>query len=223
MDYVAAVATKAGSNDIEHYGVIGMKWYQHKFGDVDGRAAYAKKGLDKIAKYESKASSYASEQYSMDKDASKTAKKATKLERKQRKLENKAAKAERKANSRNPFRSERNKAKNALKADRLAAKAEKVESKAVRARDRANSADVAARKNKLKTDKYNRKAVNVAKKIDKMINEIDVNTLTAEQRKTAERYSLNLVEQLSPEPSAGNGFKWEHYAFGPKKGQRSGR
>ena len=35
---------------LEHYGVIGMKWYQHKFGKVDGRAKYDQKYKDKEVK-----------------------------------------------------------------------------------------------------------------------------------------------------------------------------
>lgn len=41
--------------DLEHYGVLGMKWYQHKFGDQDGRAKYLAKGTKKLEKYANKA------------------------------------------------------------------------------------------------------------------------------------------------------------------------
>ena len=32
-----------GGNYLEHYGRLGMKWYQHKYGEVDGRAMYTEK------------------------------------------------------------------------------------------------------------------------------------------------------------------------------------
>lgn len=32
---------------LEHYGVKGMKWYQHIFGDLDSRAKYSKKKSEK--------------------------------------------------------------------------------------------------------------------------------------------------------------------------------
>ena len=41
--------------DIQHYGRLGMKWYQHKFGDTDGRARYLKKGFSKAEKHYKKA------------------------------------------------------------------------------------------------------------------------------------------------------------------------
>lgn len=33
---------------IEHYGRLGMKWYQHIFGEEDGRAKYIEKGEAKV-------------------------------------------------------------------------------------------------------------------------------------------------------------------------------
>ena len=42
-------------NELDHYGVLGMKWYQHKFGEVDGRAKYRDKGFSKLAKKKDKA------------------------------------------------------------------------------------------------------------------------------------------------------------------------
>ena len=35
---------------LEHYGRLGMKWYQHKFGEEDGRAQYTQKIRDKQVK-----------------------------------------------------------------------------------------------------------------------------------------------------------------------------
>ena len=29
--------------ELEHYGRLGMKWYQHRFGEEDGRAKYTEK------------------------------------------------------------------------------------------------------------------------------------------------------------------------------------
>ena len=40
--------------DIQHYGRLGMKWYQHKFGEADGRSRYMQKGLKKLDKYQKK-------------------------------------------------------------------------------------------------------------------------------------------------------------------------
>lgn len=36
-------------DELEHYGRLGMKWYQHRFGEEDGRAIYAK---ENEAKYD---------------------------------------------------------------------------------------------------------------------------------------------------------------------------
>ena len=38
------------SDYIAHYGRIGMKWYQHIYGDYQGAAKYAQKGAKKVAK-----------------------------------------------------------------------------------------------------------------------------------------------------------------------------
>ena len=40
---------------LEHYGRLGMKWYQHKFGEADGRSKYFEKGQAKAAKLKEKA------------------------------------------------------------------------------------------------------------------------------------------------------------------------
>ena len=40
--------------DIQHYGRLGMKWYQHKYGEEDGRARYLDKGLKKMEKMDTK-------------------------------------------------------------------------------------------------------------------------------------------------------------------------
>lgn len=42
------------SEDLEHYGRLGMRWYQHRFGEQDGRAAYMDKGKKLIAKADAK-------------------------------------------------------------------------------------------------------------------------------------------------------------------------
>lgn len=39
---------------LEHYGITGMKWYQHLFGKVDGRAKYMHKGFGKLRKAKAK-------------------------------------------------------------------------------------------------------------------------------------------------------------------------
>lgn len=44
-------------DELEHYGRLGMKWYQHRFGEADGRAKYLKKGFKKLEKYTNKAAS----------------------------------------------------------------------------------------------------------------------------------------------------------------------
>lgn len=41
-------------DELEHYGRIGMKWYQHKYGEVDGRSKYMHKGFKKLASDERK-------------------------------------------------------------------------------------------------------------------------------------------------------------------------
>lgn len=44
----------ASLNSLEHYGRLGMKWYQHIYGDQDGRAKYAEKGVKKVTKQDAK-------------------------------------------------------------------------------------------------------------------------------------------------------------------------
>ena len=39
---------------LEHYGITGMKWYQHLFGKADGRAKYMHKGFGKLRKAKAK-------------------------------------------------------------------------------------------------------------------------------------------------------------------------
>lgn len=45
---------EARQDELEHYGRLGMKWYQHKFGDEDGRAKYINKVKSKELKKVSK-------------------------------------------------------------------------------------------------------------------------------------------------------------------------
>lgn len=45
----------ASLNSLEHYGRLGMKWYQHIYGEQDGRAKYAEKGVKKVAKQDIRA------------------------------------------------------------------------------------------------------------------------------------------------------------------------
>ena len=52
ISYIEGLDEFREGEDIQHYGRLGMKWYQHKFGDTDGRAAYAKKGVNRIGKQE---------------------------------------------------------------------------------------------------------------------------------------------------------------------------
>lgn len=40
---------EARQDELEHYGRLGMKWYQHRFGDEDGRAMYRKKAQREMA------------------------------------------------------------------------------------------------------------------------------------------------------------------------------
>ena len=50
-DFAAAPAEET----IEHYGVIGMKWYQGKYGKKEGAKKYAKKGIDIAEKADAQA------------------------------------------------------------------------------------------------------------------------------------------------------------------------
>lgn len=45
---------EATDEDLEHYGRLGMKWYQHRFGEVDGRAKYQEKHGAKAEKERTK-------------------------------------------------------------------------------------------------------------------------------------------------------------------------
>ena len=146
MGYVAIASTQPRPDEIQHYGRLGQKWYQHVYGEVDGRAAYARKGLNKIASLNERSDKAKSKQLGKDKAAVKADTKATKLEQKEARLERKAAKEDRKANSR--FRSQTSKDKHLAKADKYYNRATKVAAKAAVARTTANDLLNDARKNK---------------------------------------------------------------------------
>ena len=52
--YIVGLDEFQESQDIQHYGRLGMKWYQHKYGEEDGRARYLDKGLAKMEKMDAK-------------------------------------------------------------------------------------------------------------------------------------------------------------------------
>ena len=51
ISYIEGLDEFRQGEDIQHYGRIGMKWYQHRFGEEDGRAAYIRKGFRKVNRY----------------------------------------------------------------------------------------------------------------------------------------------------------------------------
>lgn len=53
--YIEGLDEFRASEDLQHYGRKGMKWYQHKYGEEDGRSRYMQKGLKKLDKYQKKA------------------------------------------------------------------------------------------------------------------------------------------------------------------------
>ncbi len=66
-DEIEAYSQYDHSEDVEHYGRLGMKWYEHIYGDYQGAAKYADKGekineklSKKKAKIDSKATGLAS-------------------------------------------------------------------------------------------------------------------------------------------------------------------
>lgn len=52
--YIEGLDEFRQGKDIQHYGRKGMKWYQHKFGEEDGRSRYMQKGLKTLDKYQKK-------------------------------------------------------------------------------------------------------------------------------------------------------------------------
>lgn len=52
--YIVGLDEFQEGQDIQHYGRLGMKWYQHKYGEQDGRAKYLDKGITKLTKMDSK-------------------------------------------------------------------------------------------------------------------------------------------------------------------------
>lgn len=50
--YIEGLDEFRQGEDVQHYGRIGMKWYEHRFGDPDGRTKYAQKGVQRIGKQE---------------------------------------------------------------------------------------------------------------------------------------------------------------------------
>ena len=52
--YIEGLDEFRQGEDIQHYGRKGMKWYQHKYGEEDGRSKYMQKGLKKLDKYQKK-------------------------------------------------------------------------------------------------------------------------------------------------------------------------
>lgn len=68
-----ATTTMTTQEYLEHYGRLGMKWYQHRFGDVDGRAKYTEKAKNKEVKavYKKYSKPLTNEQRAIDKSKAK--------------------------------------------------------------------------------------------------------------------------------------------------------
>lgn len=67
---------------LEHYGRLGMKWYQHRFGDYQGQAKYAEKYKEKETAKIEKRDAKAEKKYEKRMDKARTDEKKEKITRK---------------------------------------------------------------------------------------------------------------------------------------------
>ena len=78
-DIYDALNAMDNGDSLEHYGRQGMKWYQHIYGEMDGRAKYFEKGVTKINRLSKKESDTAKKAVTQASKASRAQMKADRI------------------------------------------------------------------------------------------------------------------------------------------------
>lgn len=161
---------------LEHYGVLGMKWYQHKFGKYQKQGQYAK------------AKEYRAENVQKALEAVDEA--ATKHD----KYANRAAKQDTKFRARQ------------ARADKLTARQIRWgigdDNKIARAHERAAKSATKANKAQVKALKYSAKTEKLVKAINKYIGPLDIDELSDAQLAVARKYAVDILERMDKRRAA---------------------
>lgn len=216
MEYYAIVATS--KKDVEHYGRIGMHWYQHVFGKADARAAYARKGLNVLKRrtdrVDQQEQDYLNDRPRQERLINRADRRESRAQTRLARAENRAARAERhtdranrrleRANNRylrtGSARDHDRAARAADRATRAATRERRANTRRDRAQanyDRASSTAKQLKsdleRGRLNLENRRRALNNLAGQIRDLCGDLDINTLSATQIETARRYSLNIV------------------------------